>query len=188
MEWNPTQQQDSKSYDCSFCGNRVASDKGWSARTVEHRMSVPAGAVYICPHCEHPTYFTSRGRQIPGAFFGSSVSGIEEKEIEELYNEARRAYSESCFTAVVLCSRKLLMHLAVSKGAEEGLSFVKYVDYLDTNHYVPPGSKSWIDKIREKGNEANHEIAIMTKAEAEDILSFCEMLLKILFEFPSKLK
>lgn len=188
MNWRPTENQDSKSFDCAYCGNRVASTIGWSATVVEFQYAVPAGAVYVCPHCKHPTYFTRKGRQVPGAVFGSDVSGIEENEIEELYNEARKAYTESCFTAVVLCSRKLLMHLAVSKGAAEGLSFVKYVDYLDTNHFVPPGSRGWVDKIREKGNEANHEITLMTTAEAQDILSFCEMLLKILYEFPSKLK
>ena len=188
MEWNPVGQVPSRSYDCSFCGNRVASVKGWHATVVKNRVTVAAGAVYVCPHCENPTYFTRQGYQIPGAPFGAVVSGIDEKGIEELYNEARRAYSGSCYTAVVLCCRKLLMHLAVNKGAEEGMTFVKYVDFLDSNHFVPPGARGWVDKIREKGNEANHEIIIMTKPEAEEMISFCEMLLKILYEFPAKIK
>lgn len=149
---------------------------------------LPDGRVCICPHCGNPTYFNRYGRQIPGAPFGGLVSGINEKGIEDLYNEARRAYAETCYTAVVLCCRKLLMHLSVSKGASEGLSFAKYVDFLDSNHFVPPGARAWIDKIREKGNDANHEIVIMTQQEAEDMISFSEMLLKILYEFPAKIK
>lgn len=166
----------------------MASIDGWRATAVEGRMAVSAGWVYICPHCTNPTYFNRAGNQIPGEPFGAAVSGIDEKGIEELYDEARHAYSASCFTAVVLCCRKLLMHLAVNKGAGEGLPFVKYIDFLDAKHFVPPGARPWVDRIRKKGNEANHEIAIMTKPEAEEVLSLCEMLLKILYEFPAKIK
>jgi hypothetical protein len=188
MEWKDIGQIPSKSYECSFCGNLVASIRGWNSTFVDRRMSYPGGAIYVCPHCANPTYFNIKGHQIPGAPFGTVVAGIDESGIEVLYNEARQAHSVSCYTAVVLCCRKLLMHLAVSKGAKEGLSFVKYVDYLDSNHFIPPGARGWVDKIREKGNEANHEIVIMTKPEAEEMISFCEMLLKILYEFPSKIK
>lgn len=80
------------------------------------------------------------------------------------------------------------MHVSVAKGAEQGLSFLKYIDFLDTNHFIPPGCRRWVDRIREKGNEANHEIVIMNKAEAEEILSLSEMLLKILYEFPNMVK
>jgi hypothetical protein len=188
MNWEPVGQIPSRSYECGFCGNRIASIKGWYATVAKSGVARPAGNVYICPHCTNPTYFTGEGRQIPGTPFGAVVSGIDEKGIEELYNEARRAYSGPCYTAVVLCCRKLLMHLAVSKGAQEGLPFAKYVDFLDSNHFVPPGARRWVDRIREKGNEANHEIVLMTKPEAEEMILFSEMLLRILYEFPAKVK
>lgn len=159
MEWNPIGQIPSKSYECSFCGNRVASTMGWYATFVSKAVAISAGAVYICPHCTNPTYFNREEHQIPGAPFGSIVSGIDEKEVEELYNEARRAYSGACYTAVVLCCRKLLMHLGVSKGAKEGLSFVKYVDFLDSNHFIPPGARRWVDKIREKGTKQTMKLS-----------------------------
>jgi len=63
----------------------------------------------------------------------------------------------------VLLGRKLLMHIAASVGAAAGQPFVTYVDYLVTNHYAPPNSKDWIDKIRAHGNEANHEIVVKKK-------------------------
>ncbi|HDP99722.1 MAG TPA: DUF4145 domain-containing protein [bacterium] len=96
--------------------------------------------------------------------------------------------SVSGFTSVVLSCRKLLMHIAVSKGANPGENFVSYVQYLSDNHYIPPDAKDWVDHIREKGNEANHEVNIMNKDDAELLLSFIQMLLKVIYEFPSAIK
>jgi hypothetical protein len=91
------------------------------------------------------------------------------------------------FTAAVLACRKLLMHIAVDKGASEGKPFIEYVEYLSNKGYVPPNGKVWVDHIRGKGNEANHEIKIMTKEDALDLVTFIEMLLKFIYEFPSRI-
>ncbi len=77
------------------------------------------------------------------------------------------------------------MHIAVSKGADEGLGFVEYVQYLADNNYVPPDAKDWVDHIRKKGNQANHEIEIVQPDDALELLSFSEMLLRLVFEFPA---
>lgn len=84
--------------------------------------------------------------------------------------------------------RKLLMHVAVDQGAEEGKSFAFYVGYLEENHWIPPNGKEWVDAIRKGGNEANHEIAIAGEPQAKQLLDFVEMLLKFVYEFPSKLR
>ena len=78
------------------------------------------------------------------------------------------------------------MNVAVSQGADEGLSFVQYVDYLAKAGYIPPNGKGWVDHIRKKGNEATHEIALMAQADAEELIAFAEMLLKFVFEFPAR--
>ncbi len=52
--------------------------------------------------------------------------------------------------------------------------------------YVPPNGRGWVDHIRKKGNEANHEIRLMTKIDAEELVSFAEMLLKFIYEFPER--
>jgi hypothetical protein len=44
-----------------------------------------------------------------------------------------------------------------------------------------------VDHIRKKGNEANHEIAIMSRTDAEELISFIEMLLKFMYEFPARI-
>ena len=53
------------------------------------------------------------------------------------------------------------MNIAVVQGAEEGLKFIEYVEYLASNGFIPPNGKGWVDHIRQKGNEATHEIALM---------------------------
>ncbi|QEH36001.1 hypothetical protein OJF2_45590 [Aquisphaera giovannonii] len=78
------------------------------------------------------------------------------------------------------------MNIAVTEGAPSNGSFVQYVNFLDTNNYIPPKGKAWVDYIRLKGNEATHEIHPMNKEDAESLLTFVEMLLRFVYEFPMK--
>jgi len=78
------------------------------------------------------------------------------------------------------------MHIGVAKGAAANGSFASYVTYLEANHWTPPGSKDWVDQIRSKGNEATHEIVMSTSDEAQTLVSFSEMLLRFIYEFPAK--
>lgn len=77
------------------------------------------------------------------------------------------------------------MNIAVVQGAKEGLKFIEYVNYLSNNGYTPPNGKHWVDHIRKKGNEANHEISLMNENDAKELLVFTEMLLKFIYEFPA---
>jgi hypothetical protein len=78
------------------------------------------------------------------------------------------------------------MHIGVQQGAAPNQSFLAYVDYLAATGYVPPNGKAWVDHIRKKGNEATHEIVLMSPADAEELLSFLSMLLKFIYDFPSR--
>lgn len=80
------------------------------------------------------------------------------------------------------------MHIAVSKGAKGGLKFVEYVDYLVDNNLAPSGAKEWVTHIKNKGNEANHEIVLMSRPDAEELITFLEMLMKFIYEFPERMK
>ena len=73
------------------------------------------------------------------------------------------------------------MNLAVRESAPEDKNFAFYVDYLATKGFVPPKGRPWVDKIRDKGNEANHEIKEMQEQDAKDILHLVEMLLRFNF-------
>jgi len=127
---------------------------------------------------------TADQRWIPGAAAGNQVKHTP-KDIDSLYAEARDCHANSAYTACVLLCRKILMNIAVSEGAKEGLRFIEYVDHLATKGFVPPNGRHWVDHIRKKGNEANHEITIMVNKDSQELLVFIEMLLKFIYEFPN---
>lgn len=180
-KWYQTTQLNSKSFICGHCGEKISSQEGFTS--VNHEVRI-----YICHVCNKPTFFSLEGDQIPGPLYGGEIEDIPTEEIKNLYREARSCISVSAYTASVLCSRKLLMNIAVSKGAREGQSFKQYMDYLDQNNYIPPDGKDWVDHIRNKGNEATHEIKEMSKDDAEELIDFLNMLMKFIFEFPAKIK
>ena len=186
LYWEQAGNLPSKKYTCGYCGTPLASDRGWFARQFAGGQIV--GQIYLCHQCTSPTFFDPDGSQVPGVTFGHPVADLPEPGIATLYNEARKCTGAGAYTSAVLACRKLLMHIAVSKGANPGESFVKYVEYLAINNYIPPDAKGWVDHIRTKSNEANHEIVIMPKQDAEELISFIEMLLRVIFEFPAAIK
>ncbi len=121
----------------------------------------------------------------PSSSFGENVEGLP-PEVQALYDEARGSMSVSAYTGAVLLCRKILMHVAVEMKADENLKFIEYVQYLADNHYVPPNAKGWVDHIRTKVNEATHEIVQMSQSEAEQLISFTEILLKLIYELPQR--
>jgi hypothetical protein len=177
MPWQNTQTITSRSFTCGYCSNVVASALGYY--TNKNNLD----RVYICPHCDKPTYFGEK--QVPGVAPGVAVANLP-TDIEALYKEARNCVAIGSYTSAVLTCRKLLMNIAVSQKAAPGESFISYVEYLADNGFVPPNGKGWVDHIRTKGNEANHEIALMKKEDAEELISFSEMLLKFIYEFPAR--
>src|SRR5208337_1092081 len=180
MEWNSVANLQSLEFTCGYCGKVVAARAGYVSNETQR-------SIRICPHCARPTYFDSGANlQIPGVAPGSEVGSLP-ADVGALYREARNCIAASSHTAAVLACRKLLMHLAVAQGASEGESFVNYVDYLADKGYIPPNGRAWVDLIRTRGNEANHEIKIMGKGDAEELIVFVEMLLKFMFEFPGRI-
>jgi hypothetical protein len=171
-----------QSFTCGHCGENVASDRGY-------QTNAGAGGpafIYICHACNQPSYFLKpEGRQIPGAAFGEEVMYLP-VDIEALYREARNCVSVSAYTAAVLICRKLLMNVAVNLNAPTNQKFIEYVEYLATKGYVPPNARGWVDHIRKKSNEANHEIQLMSLTDAEELINLTEMLLKIIYEFPKR--
>lgn len=178
-QWTGITNMVARKYTCAYCGSVVASQYGLGE--VEEKGH---HYIYICPNCGDPTYF-SHGQQIPGAVFGDEVAALP-SDVKGLYDEARVCMIVSAHTASVMACRKLLMNIAVSKGAPEGESYKWYVNYLSDQGYVPPDGKAWVGRIRDKGNDANHEIVPMSRDDAEELITFVEMLLKVIYEFPSR--
>lgn len=186
--WEAQAMLPTRNYTCGYpsCGKDVGADKGWIHRVGGGTGAQADGYLYICPLCKNPTFFDQTTKtQFPGVSLGSDVKHLP-TEIQPMWTEIRTCTSHGAYTAAVLTGRKLLMHIAVAQGANAGRNFVQYVDHLVDNHYAPPNSKSWVDKIRTHGNEATHEIVLKSKDDADEILTFLEMLLKFIYEFPGR--
>lgn len=174
-----------RSYTCGHCDNMVGSARGFSAAYKDNPAThVEFGAIHVCPHCSCPTFFQG-DRQVPGTAYGSSVEHLP-PEVAGLYTEARNCMSVGSYTAAVMACRTLLMHVAVSQGAPEGKVFATYVNFLMDEGLVPRNARGWVNHIRDKGNEAVHRITLMSRHDAETLLTFVEMILKLVFEYPSK--
>ena len=184
MAWYKTSGINKKKYTCGHCKNNVGPNSGYFYESTD--IVYKRNRIYICPVCDKPTYFSSEGNQFPGVSFGETVQHLP-NQIEEIYNEARRCLSVSCYTSAVMVCRKLLMHIAVEKGAKENKKFMEYVEWLKQNNYLPPDGESWVDYIRQKGNEANHEIILMEQKDAESLITFLGIFLKFVYEFPASL-
>ena len=182
LEWHEIKSINPKSFTCFYCNNLVSSDKGIYALD---SSGVISNYVYICPHCTFPTFFDSIDKQIPGPSFGKKIEAIPNEYSKKLYDEIRDCISSNNYTAAVLCSRKLLMNIAVSEGAKEGESYKSYIDYLESKGFIPPNCKELVNYIREVGNIANHEIKIMNENDAKTLAEFISMLLSFIYTYPS---
>jgi hypothetical protein len=140
--------------------------------------------IRICPDCKGPTLFTRSGQRSPGTAPGKEVADVPE-DVARLYKEARVSAGAGAHTASVLACRKILMHVAVAEGAKPGEDFIKYVEYLESKNYLPPKGKLWVDYIRKRGNKANHEIELMEEQDSIALITFVEMLLRFIYEFPN---
>jgi hypothetical protein len=178
-KWHGEIVLNSRRYTCGYCGAVVGPDKGIFSQEGNYQTFI-----YFCSHCGQPSYFDEKGNQFPGAKIGGNVAHLP-RDIEQLYDEARGAMSSQAYTPAVLACRKILMNVAVSLGAKAGDSFVTYVQFLADKGYVPPNGRHWVDHIRTKSNEANHEIVLMSKDEAEKLITFVEMMLKFIYELPN---
>ena len=181
------------SAECYCCGNTVAMIvtgelyETYDSNSGITKRSKPSFAIGYCPQCRRPLIFDySNNITIPYVRSFDNVKHLP-AAIESLYNEIRDAYSIRAFTCCVISGRTLLANIAIEQGAEEGKSFVYYVDYLVSNFLPASNSKPWVDRVRELGNEATHHFCIATQEQAKISLKFLEAILKNVYEFPNSI-
>ena len=139
-----------------------------------------------CPGCRRGSV-RNGNEVIPSPLLGDEVKGLP-KLVEDAYSEARMSLSCECYTACELMCRKILMNVAVHKGAPANRQFKEYVDYLKDNRYIPITMEPAIKQVKDNGNESTHEIKAPDKERAKNTLDFTMLLLKNVYEIPERLK
>jgi hypothetical protein len=135
----------------------------------------------MCTNCNDASVLAKDGNIYPGVQFGPNIEGLP-NDVAQAYKEARLCMSVNAFTACELICRKILMHVAVEKGAKEGETFAAYLSNLESQCYITPPMKGWVDLIRQHGNKATHRVDSPDKARAESTLMFTAELLRLTYE------
>lgn len=169
-----------ESYTCSHCASKVS-----GAVVAFYQWQTATGTVIrnkwlLCPNCSLGSVQV-RGIIYPGSPFGPKLQGLP-TDVNDSYEEARRCMEVSAYTAAELICRKILMHVAVEKGAKEGESFAAYLTYLESQGFITPPMKGWVDLIRQHGNHATHKLDAPEKARAESTVMFTAELLRLTYE------
>jgi hypothetical protein len=106
-------------------------------------------------------------------------------DLEQLYDEATKAFAAGAYTACVMVCRKVLMVCACHEGATDGEPFVQYVKHITDTVLTFPKAKDSIDKIRMIGNEANHSVKFVTREEAKRAMSIVTYMLNTIYSLPA---
>jgi len=166
-----------QAYRCGYCGR----DTAGAVVAYWH----PAGGFHVfwlaCTACGNPSVLDPEGIIRPGSKAGPALEGLP-AEIAAAYEEARTCLGASANIACELVCRKILMHVAVEKGAKEGEPFASYITHLEQAGYVTPPMKPWVEQIRKIGNAATHKLETPDRTRAESALMFTAELLRLVYE------
>lgn len=133
-----------------------------------------------CPSCGNGSVDPD-AKTHPATRLGPAIEGLSEP-VSEAYDEARDCMSVAAYTACELICRKILMYVAVENEAKEGKSFAHYIDHLKSKGYVTPPMEPWVQRIREQGNQAAHELDPPDEKRAKSTLMFTAELLRLVYE------
>jgi Domain of unknown function (DUF4145) len=172
-----------------------STQEGWLAYTCGHCGTAVSGAVVACgsdnngfrgywlqcPACGDGSFLSREGNLFPGAKFGPLIEGLPD-DVKKAYQEARDCLSVNATTAAELICHKILMHVAVDKGAAEGQTFASYIDYLEKQGYVTPPMRGWVKLIKDHGNDSTHKLPNPQRKRAEGTLIFTAQLLRTVYE------
>ncbi len=169
---------------CGHCNQLTRSNLGFIA--MEQGKPGPTGLIKICGNCNCPT-FVFNGRFYPAAApAGEAIRNVP-GDVEALFVQARAALSAGAPVAAALTCRKILHHVAVERRGGGGpfANFKAAVEWLNEKHYLPPNSgDTWVDFIRDRANEENHQIVIITPEEAGKLVELTAHLLRHIYDLP----
>lgn len=170
-------------YACAGCGSITQARIVASAR----RRDATTNLWCLC-NCGEPTCLVRSDRgvlsQSPSPLVFAAGKDWPE-DLAKLYDEAAVTYSAGAYTAASMVCRKVLMACACEEGEADGKSFLEYVDFISGKVLTFPKAKTAIDKIRGIGNDANHEIAFVSRGDATTSLRIVKYMLDTIYSLPA---
>ncbi|KRB73064.1 hypothetical protein ASE01_20015 [Nocardioides sp. Root190] len=106
----------------------------------------------------------------------------------QIWTEVRTCLGSGAYAATVMLCRKLLFHIAVAhdlpakNDKDRSPTFYEAVEHLQEQGLVTPKMRPWVDRIKDVGNDANHELSPITLELATDVATFTEQLLVLAYE------
>lgn len=105
-----------------------------------------------------------------------------------IWSEVRVCLGAGANAAAVMLCRKLLFHIAVANGLppknerDRAPSYMEAVNHLEGEGVVTKRMRPWVDRIKDVGNDANHELTPIEAGTALDVATFTEQLLVLAYE------
>ena len=174
---------------CGHCNNAVSA----YIVATSHPEEFVEGLHLRCDICERGSYLeiiTLNNQRVgiwPGSKKHREIDSLP-KDVKSAYDEARNCFSVSAFTAAELICRKILMHIAVDLGANEGESFASYINHIEKEGYITTPMRPWADLIRKRGNAATHELEAVSEKGANETMEFTMTMLQVVYELPARAK
>jgi hypothetical protein len=174
-------QSEPDSWFAAHCDSCNSGQMGVVAQTNNH-------ATYWlrCPICRN-AYVWNGNVLSPSIKPLSIPQGIPPLELS-VWKEIRECLSVGASTAAVMLCRKLLLHIAITHGLDpktdkyQSPTFYAAVEHLQASGLITPKMRKWVDRIKDVGNEANHELMPISLELAMDVSIFTEQLLRLTFE------
>lgn len=106
----------------------------------------------------------------------------------QIWTEVRTCLGTGANAATVMLCRKLLFHIAVAHGLppkndnDRAPTFYEAVEHLEKEGLITKKMRPWVDRIKDVGNDANHELTPISAELALDVATFTEQLLVLAYE------
>lgn len=91
--WRSLQDLPNAAFICGYCNTNVSSVKGYKLGYHGDGSGAQVGALYVCPNCGGPVFFTPSNERFPSPALGNTVQHVP-NDLNELYEEARRCTGE----------------------------------------------------------------------------------------------
>ena len=165
--------------------DRYGSAESTVARTNEMKNTWWIG---ICNACSKPVLVEGEGQTIDPSPLPSATDPSIPADLRSDLDEAKMAFSVSCYRASAVLSRRCIQRACIMKGATKH-DLVEQIKELTDNGAITKDLGDWANVVRWIGNDAAHPNATAVgKDDASDCLTLAEQFLHVLFVAPALAK